>query len=112
LITTLALQAQQPLSRPYKTIPPSQHYVCGAFGPAPVAKLPLLQQNRDLWRHQYWTYANHEGFSALCHAMVITSFLCGDTCPSCRLPLRLWRTIFSFWKRQDFFLKEPYFMDK
>ena len=79
--------------------------------PAPAAKLPLLQRNRDLWRHTYWSYVRHEGFSTSCRAMVVTSFLCGNVYPD-RLPLRLWRTIFSFWKRQDFFLIEPNYQDE
>ena len=80
----------------------------GIHPPPSAAKLSLLQRNRDLWRHQYWSYAHHEGFSTSCHAMVVTSFLCGNVYPD-RLPLWLWRSIFSFWKRQDFFLEEPYY---
>jgi hypothetical protein len=84
----------------------------GTLHPQPVALLPLLQRNRRLWRQHHWSFTYHEDFPVACHTAVITSLLCnGAAVFPVRLPLSIWRTIFSFWTREIFFTKEPVYID-
>ena len=79
--------------------------------PHPANLLSLLQRNRALWRHQSWTYARHTDFPVACRSAILTSLLCGSACPTTRLPLQVWRLIFSFWQREIYFDQEPVYQN-
>lgn len=64
----------------------------------------ILLNNYEKYANQYWLPQLHRDFSYYdknSHDMIITSFL-SQTNFSLRIPIYIWRYIFSFWKLNDF----------
>lgn len=57
----------------------------------------LMERNTTIRMGQYWSPCYHVAFPF--HKIVLTSLICNDEF-SARLPIHVWKYIFSFWKRE------------
>ena len=77
-----------------------------------IMKDQYLKRNNTLYTQQYWTPFIHYSFESdfifgfnmsNCNDIIMTSLICGSEVDN-RIPILLWRQIFSFWQRKDFML--------